>query len=762
MANKFPLGNQFQRLGRFPLDETAFYEDYESALDYASNNKSAYIGQHIFVKDARTEKEKQDVGIKPYSEFYFVNSDYELEPACFFSRELLVLLTFLLENAEYKTDMSENLEDFRHLLNLGNATVTGPEPPPLGNCEITIYMLPTYNTVGDSVDDYVTLVDSNGATSTTATLSSLGEVKVTNSNISSLFTETYRDNNTYDDIDLIGRILNKYFIEDTSGNSVTFSGKNADSKNNYLFIEFGPCHFSSLNLSYNSNIKRIKFKKGFTIDSLVKGAFFYCGNVEYIDGLKYIDTSQFTSLDSLFSGNESLKEIDLSTWDTTLVETTENLFYNCFALTTIGDVGNWVTINVKNMSRMFSGCRALKSLNCSNWNTKRVENMYDMFYNCGNLNDIDVSSWDVSNVTDMSRMFFATKYKDLARQIEQWRPKALTTTAAMLKATPIESIDLSGWAEENDEYSWQFAPADVSSMFCDCEELKTINLSNWKFSGCSMDCMFQNCKKLTDLNMTGWNKVGGSKSYMFSNCSSLTDVSAFTELYSNDYNFNTTDISKIFTNTAITSIDWSNVTVTAPVEAYDMFRGCNDLETITMKNWKIDSWSYSNNPYYKNKLFIYETAWGEHNYNIGIFNLPKLKTVDMSGWYGQAGLCFDQCTVLESVDLSCDEYNQGQRLEILNSTEMFSGCELLTTVNLKNVDLGYRLDGMFSGCTNLTSIIFDGATAEDVNYGSEVSKTNMFYNCLQLQRENISTVGCSDEFIAIIDEAFNNRYTYEY
>ena len=751
MANKFPIGNQFQRLGRFPLDETAFYEDYESALDYASNNKSAYIGQHIFVKDARTEKEKQDTGVKPYSEFYFVTTDYKLEPICCLSRELLVLLTFLLENAEYKTDMSDNLIDFRELLNLGSATVPEPEPPSLGMCEMIIYSLPTLQEQGENASDYVTLKDQAGSISRTATLTSLGEVKVTNSNISSLFTETYYDNTTYEHMDLIGRTLNKYRIVDEGGNSASFSGLSNNGKSNYLYIEFGPSHFSKFSLE-DTVVKRVKIKKGFTIDQIAK-AFCFTVALEKIEGLEYIDTSTFTDFNNLFA-HCAVKELDLSSWDTTLVENMSEMFNECGALTTIGDVSNWVTVNVKDMQYMFECCYSLKSLNARNWNTKRVENMSNMFYNCTSLTDMDISSWDVSKVTDMSRMFHSVGFKDLPSQIEQWRPKVLTTTSEMLAKTPIENIDLSGWAEENEEYTWQFAPSDVSSMFRDCGELKTINLSNWKFSGCCMDSMFSNCKKLTDLNMTGWNKIGGSKSNMFSGCNALTDVSAFTELYSNDNYFDTTDISQIFMSTAITSIDWSDVRVTAPVEAYDIFRGCNELETITMKNWK------SRNS--ENKIFKYESAWGEHNYHIGVCYLPKLKTVDMSGWSGEAGLNFSSCEALESVNLSCDEYNQGQRLEILNSTEMFSGCELLTTVNLKNVDLGYRLDRMFSYCTNLTSIIFDGATAVDANYGSEVSKTNMFYNCLQLQRENISTVGCSDEFIAIIDEAFNNRYTYEY
>ena len=75
---------------------------------------------------------------------------------------------------------------------------------------------------------------------------------------------------------------------------------------------------------------------------------------------------------------------------------------------------------------------------------------------------------------------------------------------------------------------------------------------------------------------------------------------------------------------------------------------------------------------------------------------------------------------------------------------------------------------MFSWCQELTHINFDGCTLQNAYgyFGSSggedptvITTRNMFYNCIMLQRENISMVGCSDEFIAAVDEAFANRYT---
>ena len=775
MANKFPIGNQFQRLGRFPLDETSFYESYEEASAYASNNKSAYIGQHIFVKDARTEKEMQDSGIKPYSEFYFINSDYELEPACFFSRELLVLLTFLLENAQYKSDMTENLEDFRYLLNLGNSTITGPEPPALGNCKITIHILPDFNDESEDIDDYVRLESGPYQYSPTATLASLGDVKVTNSNISSQFTETYYNGDYYqgEDINLIGKTLKKLVIEDAEGNSPNFIGTD-----NYLFVEFGPSHFATFklcsgadgNYSGNYSLKRVKLKEGFVTDNIDEG-FNGLYVVEIIDGLKYIDTSEFTSLKNIFQYCKRLKEADVSMWDVTLVEDMSGLFSGCESLTTVGDLSVWVPYTLRNTSNMFSECKNLTDASVWHFNMSKVTNTSGMFNYCEKLENIDVASWDISKVTDMSKMFCHTNNADIINQLQNWEPSSVENLSYFLSGTPIVNADLSIWSEcINPTYGTRFMPSDVSYMFSDCTLLETVNLSNWiplnLYYGrdINLEGLFKGCSSLIDIDMTNWGKVNGSKASMFEDCSSLPEsiIHDFVTMYSNDNAFATPDISGIFAGCdQVTSLDWSNVTPIQPVTAFGMCYGMENLETLTMKNWKI------NDEIWAQHQDDWRTAWGielfkSQRYRSMPGECKNLKTVDMSGWYGSAPLVFRYSESLETINLSCDE---DKGLTIPEVYEMFWYCPNLKEVNMKNVCLGNKLDGMFAWCQNLTHINFDGCTLQPSygyqgEYGGDrdtSSAKNMFYNCLMLQRENISTVGCSDEFIALIDEAFANR-----
>ena len=51
------------------------------------------------------------------------------------------------------------------------------------------------------------------------------------------------------------------------------------------------------------------------------------------------------------------------------------------------------------MSSMFSGCSSLKELNLSNFNTNNVTNMRYMFYKCSSLKELNLSKFNTNNVT---------------------------------------------------------------------------------------------------------------------------------------------------------------------------------------------------------------------------------------------------------------------------------------------------------------------------------------------------------------------------
>ena len=57
------------------------------------------------------------------------------------------------------------------------------------------------------------------------------------------------------------------------------------------------------------------------------------------------------------------------------------------------------------MNWMFCGCSSLKELNLSNFNTNNVNNMEYMFSECSSLNELNLSNFNTNNVSNMRYMF---------------------------------------------------------------------------------------------------------------------------------------------------------------------------------------------------------------------------------------------------------------------------------------------------------------------------------------------------------------------
>ena len=164
-----------------------------------------------------------------------------------------------------------------------------------------------------------------------------------------------------------------------------------------------------------------------------------CHYLTNIYNINNLDTSNVTSMWMMYSGCESLKELDLSSLDTSNVTNMESMFANCRKLTkldlssldtsnvtTMGsmfdqcynlkelDLSNLDTSNVTTMQNMFAYCNVLEELDLSNLDTRSVTSMYGMFQRCGSLTELDLSNFNTSNVTNMTIMFaYCTNLKTI-------------------------------------------------------------------------------------------------------------------------------------------------------------------------------------------------------------------------------------------------------------------------------------------------------------------------------------------------------------
>jgi surface protein len=83
---------------------------------------------------------------------------------------------------------------------------------------------------------------------------------------------------------------------------------------------------------------------------------------------------------------------------------------------------------------MFKDCNNLKNLDISTFNTSQVNTMQEMFCNCTSLRELNLDSFDTSKVTHMSLMFWgdeALEHLDLT----SFNTDSLEYTYEMLQYT---------------------------------------------------------------------------------------------------------------------------------------------------------------------------------------------------------------------------------------------------------------------------------------------------------------------------------------
>ena len=190
--------------------------------------------------------------------------------------------------------------------------------------------------------------------------------------------------------------------------------------------------------------------------------------------LKSIDLYEFSFLGDigfLFSDCSSLKSLDLSLVDTTMVTSMNNLFEKCYSLISL-DLSNWETYRVKSIISIFYDCKSLTSLDLSNFDTSSVTNMYNAFFNCIELTSIDLSKFDTSLVEDMNSMFYGC-ISLKALNLSRFNTLKVNNMKSMFfNCHNLESLDLSNFNTNN--------VVSMVLMFSGCLKLKFINFKNYK------------------------------------------------------------------------------------------------------------------------------------------------------------------------------------------------------------------------------------------------------------------------------------------
>ena len=146
---------------------------------------------------------------------------------------------------------------------------------------------------------------------------------------------------------------------------------------------------------------------------------------------------------------------DINNWDTSEVTDMSKLFDNAREFNS--PIGNWDVSNVEDMSEMFSGAESFNQP-IGDWDVSNVTDMSDMFSYAESFNQ-PIGEWDASNVSDMTAMFFGAK--SFNQPIGDWDVSNVTVMNAMFAEAKSFNQPIGDWNVSNVE--------DMSQMFYSAE-----------------------------------------------------------------------------------------------------------------------------------------------------------------------------------------------------------------------------------------------------------------------------------------------------
>ena len=480
-----------------------------------------------------------------------------------------------------------------------------------------------------------------------------------------------------------------------------------------------------------SSIKNIVFDESFKTYALtsLSGFFSGCETLETISGLEYLNTANVTDMSHMFHGCSALKSLDLTNFNTANVTDMSHMFHGCSALESL-DLTKFNTANVEFMYHMFYGCSALKSLDLTNFNTAKVTDMSSMFYGCSALKSLDLTNFNTAKVTNMSNMFKGCS--------------ALTS----LGLTNFNTAKVT----------------DMGNMFNGCSALTSLDLTNFNTAKVTyMNNMFEGCSALTTIYASD-KFVTDNVSHgldMFTGCKSLKDYSDSKTDHTNAYCGTDGYFTPVFDyaefNNATGTLTFRRG-LSKPEGAYDLNEGNIKPGWLTQKEniYKVvfDASFANARPtscclWFADCFYLTEIE--------GIENLNTEKVTNM-------GSMFSGCSALTSLDVS--NFNTQN---VKNMNGMFCDCSNLTSLDLTNFNTAKvtNMGNMFLGCSNLTSLdltnfntakvtdmhfMFKGCSAltslDLTNFNTaEVRDMNRMFYMLDKSSTALTTIYVSDNFV---------------
>lgn len=405
-----------------------------------------------------------------------------------------------------------------------------------------------------------------------------------------------------------------------------------------------------------------------------------------------VDLSGTTNANEMFKGCVNLKNVDLSKFDTSMLEVTYGMFYNCSSLTRV-DMSAFPLTKVTVAHNMFRACESLEYVDLSSMDLGDAEEGDEnLFSGCNSLKTIKT----YINYSEPVALPVIPMHDAKGNQYLEI-PAGLTESITLEKGNPEDILPVQGHVDNQTEggVDWRIQKVDGKNKLTvegtgefllydgkvidvekaldrDGDGYESNPETPWKLYASIIECaeidlkdtvvadtMFYGCRSLTNADLSGFDMSALKSMHgMFMNCNVLSDIR------------------------------WGAVNTENVLDMSGMFSGCGNLKNLDV-------------------LSSFDTA----------------KVVDMHDM-------FYRCQKLESLDLSTFDTKN-----VTNMYRMFSGCSNLKDLNVSTFDTGNVTDmwQMFYGCESIENLDisnFNTVKVEDIG--------EMFYGCKKLRVLDIS------------------------
>ena len=459
-------------------------------------------------------------------------------------------------------------------------------------------------------------------------------------------------------------------------------------------------------LNNSALIKKVVFDSSFDTALPCTGYQWFenCANLETIEGMKQLNTSNMTMTNAMFKGCSKLESLDLSHFN---------------------------TFNMTSMAIMFSGCTKLKNIDVSSFDMSKVRDCSGMFTNCSSIESLDLSHFIFGSNFGSSQSMFAGCSKLRTIYVSpDWDNTLMSTKGSHMFDNCTSLVGGAGTTFSSDHVDGNYARIDggtsAPGYFTDIT--KRVMYAVYTEDNTTLTFYYDGWKDprtgvVKDLISGGYNRPQWYDDGTKSNVTNVVFDPSFADARPTKTAFWFSDMQKLTTITGIEYLNTSEVTSMA-----DMFWDCYLLEDLDVSGF--------NTSKVTNMSGMFRSCSKLTNLDLSNFDTRKVTSMSLMFQYYKG----------KTLDLS--NFNTSN---VVSMQTMFAHSSNLLYLNLSNFNTANvtNMSYMFNGCTTLNLI----CVSNDWNIDNVSESTDMFKDCGSIIGGNGTTYNASfvDKEYAVID-----------